>query len=519
MENQRSGDLPWPGAWPGERGRAHWWARGRKESCGQPWGPLGKIADSKWQTEGYVGFFPTITLCELFHKSGILSQTTALQPRDLLANLYSAATDAVAPGPALARRLEALPESARPIWILALGKAAFPMATAALDVLRHRRTSPAGGLIVGPAEAVSPHSSLVSVAGDHPEPGPGSMAAAGALERTVKLIPKSDEVWLLLSGGTSSLIAAPEPGLTPSDLTSIYSLLLGSGLDIAAMNRIRKRFSRWGGGKLARALSPAKVRGYVVSDVIGDDLASIGSGPCLPDPSTATDVRRLLEKAGLWTRVPESARVLIRSAEAGRIPETPKPGDEAFTKVTSQIIASNRLALQAAAERATKLGLDPILVDEPIAGEAAEVGRKLAADLRETCAGGPAGASRVRCIIWGGETTVTLDAGAAGLGGRCQELSLAAAETLRAEGASVTLLAAGTDGRDGPTDAAGAIVDRTTWTSIIRAGRDPSSDLGQHNAYYALDAAGALLRPGLTGTNVMDVVIGLCLGTTGDDRG
>lgn len=441
-------------------------------------------------------------------------------PRALLTDLYSAATAAVAPGPGLRASLDrqGIERSSDPVWILALGKAAVPMADTAVQALKDAGRLLAGGIVIGPSESGSRNSPLPYCQGDHPEPGAGSLAAAEALGRIVSRMSQNEEVWVLLSGGTTSLVAAPEEGLEAAELTAIYSLLLGSGLDITAMNRIRKRFSRWGGGKLARALAPATVRAYVVSDVIGDDLASIASGPCLPDPSTATDVRGLLEKAGLWTRVPESARVLIRLAEAGRIPETPKPGDEAFTKVTSQIIASNRLALQAAAERATKLGLDPILVDEPIAGEAAEVGRKLAADLRETCAGGPAGASRVRCIIWGGETTVTLDAGAAGLGGRCQELSLAAAETLRAEGASVTLLAAGTDGRDGPTDAAGAIVDRTTWTSIIRAGRDPSSDLGQHNAYYALDAAGALLRPGLTGTNVMDVVIGLCLGTTGDDR-
>jgi glycerate 2-kinase len=453
---------------------------------------------------------PTITLCELFHKSGTLSQPTLLQPRDLLANLYSAATDAVAPGPALARRLEAVPETGRPVWILALGKAAFPMATAALDILRHRGASPAGGLIVGPAEATTPHPAVDCVAGDHPEPGLASLAAAGALERTAERIPKTDEVWLLLSGGTSSLIAAPEPGLSPADLTAIYSLLLGSGLDITAMNRIRKRFSRWGGGKLARALAPARVLGFVVSDVIGDDLASIASGPAVPDPTTAGEIRDQLEQAGIWPRLPESARSLLLAVEAGERGETPKPGDNAFAGVSLEVIASNRLALEAAASRARQLGLTAVVASHPISGEAAPAGEWLARSLLERCARHGTPDKRL-CLIWGGETTVTLGEPSAGLGGRCQELALAAARALRGAAGEIALLAAGTDGRDGPTDAAGAIVDGRTWETIESSGRKPAQDLAEHNSYPALQTAGALLRPGLTGTNVMDLVIGCCL--------
>jgi glycerate 2-kinase len=421
------------------------------------------------------------------------------------------ATNAVAPGPALARRLEAVPESGRPVWILALGKAAFPMATAALDVLRGWRTSPAGGLIVGPAQAATPHPSLDCVAGDHPEPGLGSLAAAGALDRTVKRIPKTDEVWLLLSGGTSSLIAAPEPGLSSADLTSIYSVLLGSGLDITAMNRIRKRFSRWGGGKLARALAPAKVRGYVVSDVIGDDLASIGSGPSVPDPTLAREIREQLEQAGVWPRLPESARSLVLSVEAGERAETPKPGDKIFAGVSLEVIASNRLALEAAARRARELGLTAVMASTPISGEAAPVGESLARSLLGRCARRGTQPETGLCLIWGGETTVTLGEQSVGVGGRCQELALAAAGALRGAPEGIALLAAGTDGRDGPTDAAGAIVDGRTWQAIEGSGRNPAQDLAEHNSYPALGAAGALLRPGLTGTNVMDVMIGCCL--------
>ncbi|HEX6434113.1 MAG TPA: DUF4147 domain-containing protein, partial [Gemmatimonadales bacterium] len=295
----------------------------------------------------------SITLCELFHKASGLIAPTPPDLRSLLRDLYSAATAAVAPGAALAARLGNLPlDRERPPWIIALGKAALPMARAAVDLLAARGTQPAGGLVVAPAPAESPHPALGYIRGDHPEPGAGSLAAAIALASTAARVTGEDEVWVLLSGGTTSLIGAPEPGLTPQELSNLYSLLLGSGLDITAMNRIRKRFSRWGGGKLAQALAPARVRVYVVSDVIGDDLASIGSGPCVPDPTTAGEVHRLLEAAELWTRIPEAARTMVAAVEAGVLPETPKPGHRMFERVTLELIAGNRLALEAAAERA-----------------------------------------------------------------------------------------------------------------------------------------------------------------------
>jgi glycerate 2-kinase len=407
-------------------------------------------------------------------------------------------------------------KAARRVWVLALGKAALPMAETAVAALRQRGVQPAGGIVVGPEPGPSPDLGLPYLQGDHPEPGAGSAAAAAALTTIAAQITADAEVWVLLSGGTTSLIGAPEPGLTPSELSEIYSLLLGSGLDIAAMNRIRKRFSRWGAGKLARALAPARVQVYVVSDVIGDDLASIGSGPCVPDPTTASEVRGLLESAGLWRRIPEAARTLVRSVEAGSVPETPKPGDRAFARVTLELIASNRLALDAAAKRAVELGLTPLVTETLISGEACTAGATLAATLLHNCVQQPIPqpkrAGSPLCVIWGGETTVSLGDNPIGLGGRCQELALAAAQTLNRAADGVALLAAGTDGRDGPTDAAGAIVDNRTWTKIASAGRDPARDLAAHDAYHALDAAGALLRPGLTGTNVMDVVIGLCPG-------
>ena len=432
---------------------------------------------------------------------------------DLLLDLYRAATTAAAPGPALAARLERVElDPARRVWILALGKAALPMATTAVAVLRTHGRDPSGGLIVALVEGQSPHPVLDLVKGDHPEPGPNSLAAAQAVGGAVGRVSPSDEVWVLLSGGTTSLVGAPEPGITPAELTAIYTLLLGSGLDITAMNRIRKRFSRWGGGKLARALAPARVRVYIVSDVIGDDLASIGSGPCVPDPTSAADIRALLEGAGLWSRMPESARQVVSSAILGKTPETPKPGDEAFARVTLELVASNRLALEAAAKRAAELGLAPRVVETPLAGEASTDGASIAASLLNNCVRPsiPQPSRSQPCLIWGGETTVTLGDNPTGLGGRSQELALAAARALDGASSGIALLAAGTDGRDGPTDAAGAIVDGRTWTAIESRGRDPAHDLAAHDAYPALDSVGALLKPGLTGTNVMDIVIGIC---------
>ena len=435
---------------------------------------------------------------------------------ELLDHLYAVATAAVDPGPAVADRLRRVAVD-RPIRLIALGKAALPMARAAVEVLRTRGAAPAGGLIVSPAEDASPHPALRLVVGDHPEPGPRSHAAAEALARAVAGVRPGDEVWVLLSGGTTSLIGAPDEGIAAADLTALYSLLLGSGLDIAAMNRVRKRFSRWGGGKLARALAPAPVRAWVVSDVIGDDLASIGSGPLVPDAVTARDVRDLLQQTALWSRIPAALRDRLAAVDRGEMPETPKPGDEAFARVSLELVASNRLALEAAARRAAELGLAPVVAQAPLAGEASAVGASVAAALLQHCVspGIPQPDARAatpalpRCLIWGGETTVTLGPDA-GLGGRSQELALAAARVIAGAPDGLALLAAGTDGRDGPTDAAGAVVDGGTWARITAAGRDPARDLAAHDAYRALDAAGALLRPGLTGTNVMDIVIGVC---------
>jgi glycerate 2-kinase len=439
-----------------------------------------------------------------------------IDAKALLTEIYQAAVAAAAPGPALIRALQRAPIDDH-VWLIALGKAAAPMAEAAVGVLAGHGSqgshgsrgsggkgiAPAGGLIVPPVATPAPHPSLAVIAGDHPEPGTGSLAAADALDSLVRKIPPGDTAWVLLSGGTTSLIGAPQPGIAAGDLKALYTSLLRSGLDIKEMNRVRKRFTRWSGGRLARSLAHARVRCYIVSDVIGDDLAAIGSGPCVPDPSTAWDVRDALVRARLWDGLGHSLRQHLDAIDRGDIPETPKPGDAVFDRVENTLVATNRLALEAAGRRASEAGLAAEIVDSPFAGEAAIAGARIA----ETLLAGRRDNESSRCLILGGETTVTIADESTGIGGRSQELALAAARVLRGAPPPVALLAAGTDGRDGPTDAAGAIVDGTTWAAVAAAGRDPESDLRHHDSYAALASVDALITTGPTGTNVMDVVI------------
>jgi glycerate-2-kinase len=415
---------------------------------------------------------------------------------------YRAAIEAAMPGPAVDRALSASPLPEAPPWILAIGKAAAAMAGAASEFLARHGLRPAGGLVVAPASATV--AGLDLLVGDHPLPGPGSARAAEAIGRLCQEIPAGRMVYLLLSGGASSLMAGPDTGLTITDLRSASEQLLRSGLDIAGMNLIRKRLSRWAGGRLAVALQHTALLQLVVSDVIGDDLAAIGSGPAVPDPSTAEAALALLDRAELRHLMPAAAIALLEAIRAGRRADLPSPGHPAFASVATSLVASNRDALRGAATEARRLGWEVTVDPAPIRGEARTMGTAIADRLLHA----PESALS-RLLVVGGETTVRLGS-ATGRGGRCQEMALAAALELdRARDRRVCILAAGTDGRDGPTDAAGAIVTGSTCLAIRGRGMDPGTALERHDSHGALDAAGALLRVGQTGTNVMDVVLGL----------
>jgi glycerate 2-kinase len=441
---------------------------------------------------------------------------TPSEPRSLLADLYWAAVKAVAPGPALRVALEAEPSPpAQRVHLLALGKAASPMAAEAVAVLRRMGRRPAGGLLVVPEATACPDPSLPVVVGDHPVPGEGSFAASDRLAEAIQSVRAGDEVWVLLSGGASSLIAAPLPGISRRDLLELFRLLLGSGLDISAMNRVRKRFTRWGGGRLGTALAHSIVKNFTISDVINDDLASIGSGPCVADPTTAGELIEFLIQHEMWEPLSPALQAHLLGVRAGQAAETPKPGNPALERIATKIIASNRLAVEAACRQARLLGTSATIVNAALDGEAAVRGREIADRLCSNHASAPgmtqgSGMYNHSLFVWGGETTVTLPADA-GLGGRNQELALAAAKRLH-DIAGPMLLSAGTDGRDGPTDAAGAYADGSTWRRIREAGRDPDRDLARHDSHAALEAAGDLFRTGLTGTNVMDLVLGFVPG-------
>jgi len=435
--------------------------------------------------------------------------------RTLLLDLYDAAVSAAAPGPVTARAVDALPiDRDRRVWILAFGKAAEPMAAAAVGSLLHSRHSIVGGVMVTSDAAASPYPTLLSLRGDHPIPGRHSVASANRLGDVIAARRGNDVVIVLISGGTSSMIGAPLRGMAESDLALLYEMLLGAGLDIRTMNAVRKRFSRWAAGRLALALAPAAMHCLAISDVPDDDLSVIGSGPCVPDTTTIADVKAILERVDLLVRIPQTYRDYLAAVARGSIPETLGPSHPAFAHVAARVIGNVRLAVAGAAARAREHGASAEIVDTLLSGEAAAAGESIARQLLTyRIAHGAGGGPSV--TIWGGEPTVTLSRGSGAHptgGGRCQELALAAARVLhdaRGHTSTITILAAGTDGRDGATDAAGACVDSSTWRTIAAAGRDPAAALAAHESFGALRAANALVPRRDTGTNVTDVVIGL----------
>lgn len=430
-------------------------------------------------------------------------------------DLYDAAVAGADPGPITVDALRDLGvESEQRVWLFAFGKAAHPMATAAVSSLERDGDSITAGVVVAPEAQSSTHPAITALVGDHPIPGRRSLAAAQRIGELAAGVRGDDVALVLISGGATSLIGAPLRGTPEPDLVHLYELLLGSGLDIREMNAVRKRFARWGAGRLAVALAPARTHALLISDVESDDPADIASGPCTPDPNSVHDVIGILERTGLYGRIAPSMREYLVGVAGGTIPETPRAAHPAFAHVTTRIIGSNRLSTEAVARRAAARSIPVVNHGSVLSGDAATCGATLAASLLDRARAGWRG-----CVIWGGETTVHLEApasvdearaGGVPLGGRCQELALAASRVLAEAGDAarhITLLAAGTDGRDGPTDAAGAFADATVWDAIRASGRAPERALAHHESYSALDAVGALHRRGHTGTNVRDVVI------------
>jgi hydroxypyruvate reductase len=389
---------------------------------------------------------------------------------------------------------------------LAVGKAARAMADEAAAILGARLDS---GLVVtsgggkrGGRRADGPVRTLEA---GHPLPDARGLAATAEAERLLGGLKAEDLLLLLLSGGASALLPAPVEGVSLEDKARATGLLLEAGAPIHELNAVRKHLSRFKGGQLARLAAPARVAALVLSDVVGDDLSTIASGPASPDPTTFADALAVLESRGLTRRVPRTVLEHLWAGVRGRRKETPKPGDPVFRRVTAEVVGSNRLCLEAAARGARRQGYRPLILTSRLEGEAREVAVVLVALLRE-CATAGRPVPLPACLLAGGETTVTVRG--RGQGGRNQELAVAAVEPLAAFETAALLASLATDGVDGRSDAAGGVVDRHTLSRAQDLGlAPPSAFLARSDSRGFLGPVGGLILTGPTGTNVMDLTV------------
>jgi len=389
------------------------------------------------------------------------------------------------------------------VWLIAAGKAAVRMAEAAAKALGQLLT---GGVVVTKyhhSQGVELPSCLQIYEGGHPVPDERGMAGARAIEALLSGTNPQDRVILLVSGGASALLPLPVGGVALEDLQTLTNLLLRSGAAIEELNTIRKHLDRLKGGRLAQLAAPAPLAALILSDVIGDPLDVIASGPAVPDPTTYADAIAILARRGLIHACPKAILDCLQSGAAGEIAETPKPGDVLFDNVTNTLIGSNRLAARAAAQEAERLGYHTLILTTRLEGEACEVG-KMAAALAKSLVFDGDPFPPPACLILGGETTVTVRGG--GKGGRNQEIAAAAAGAL--DGVpGVAVMALATDGTDGPTGAAGGLVDGGSAEQARQAGYDLNRALAENDTYPWLEAAGGLMITGPTGTNVNDLLV------------
>ncbi len=388
-----------------------------------------------------------------------------------------------------------------PTALFATGKASLTMASAALAL-----TAPRMGVVTAVPDlipTVELPEGIEVLPADHPLPSHRNLQAARRVEAFMDRLGEQDTLLALISGGGSAHLCSPVPPLTLDDLRRATDALLRAGATIQELNAVRKHAERLKGGNLARLAFPARVHCLVVSDVMGDRLDTISSGPFAPDPTTYADALEALRTHGLLDLVPALTRHL-EAGLAGRHPETPKVGDPCFARVESHIIASNAQVVRACAAALRETGYEVLEERTQCTGQAGELGRRLARRAIDAARNSP---RRAMAIVMGGETTVDTK-GASGLGGRMQELALAAAVEIEGE-PGITVLAVATDGIDGPTDAAGAVVDGKACARMRARGVDPRRALESHDSYHALDAARSLLRTGPTGTNVNDIAVAL----------
>jgi glycerate-2-kinase len=424
----------------------------------------------------------------------------ALAAVDAAACTREALAGAAGAGLAVAGR--ALPPAAR-VFLLAAGKAAAPMARVFEE---WAGVQLAGGLAVTKDGHGAALARLRLREAAHPLPDARSERAGREALALAAATRREDVLCVLLSGGASSLLACPAEGLTLSDLRDTTQCLLDAGADIHELNTVRKHLSALAGGRLARAAGAGRIEVLALSDVPGDRADVIASGPCAADPSSYAEALAALARRGVCERVPARVRALLEAGARGERAETPKPGDPALARVRTTILASNASAVAAAREAAARRGLRAVVVSQPLSGEAREEGRRLARLARTLSSAQPSAQppAQPTCLVAGGETTVRVRG--RGRGGRNQELALAAALAL-AGGAPAALLAAGTDGSDGPTEAAGAYADEGSVERGRRAGVDAAAALAENDSHSFFSAEGGLFVTGPTGTNVMDLAL------------
>jgi glycerate 2-kinase len=383
------------------------------------------------------------------------------------------------------------------IWVVGMGKASAAMAQPLLELLGDRIRD--GVIVVKYGHGLFLPGIEVFEAG-HPLPDEDGVEGVGEMVRLLERTGPGDLVLCLISGGGSALSPAPPPGVTLEDKQDVTRLLLASGATIHEINTVRKHLSRIKGGQLVRLAHPARVISLILSDVVGDDLDTIASGPTVPDGGTFQDAVQILKNRRIYDTTPSPILAYLESGIRGEVPETHKMGESSLADVQNLIVGSNAQALLAAEDKATELGYAASVILGYEEGEASEVAQAHVALAREARAKG----SPPSCLLTGGETTVTLKGD--GWGGRNQEFALAAA--LGLEGMrGVVLLAGGTDGTDGLTDAAGALVDGTSVSRGRAAGMEAQAYLDRNDSYHFFQPLGDLLVTGPTLTNVMDLRI------------
>lgn len=405
-----------------------------------------------------------------------------MQPHKLL-NLFETGILAASPARGVTQALQDDPliqPACGRLFVVAIGKAAGGMMRAALPLL----PTPTSALVVTNYENAAPVSGAKVLAAGHPVPDEAGLVAGKAVMRILSAAGPDDRILALISGGGSALLPAPVDPLTLADKAAVSRLLLGAGLDISSVNAIRQHLSLLKGGGFLRLAQPAVVRALILSDVIGDDLRAIASGMTTAPLMPRADVISMLKQADLWPQLPPNARIALSRPEGAS--DTPL--------AQNQLVGSNGMSLNAMQADCPSA----VILSDCLVGDVAAAAAQIVAHART------AGRQKLTALF-GGETTVTLTG--TGMGGRNQELALRVALGLEGWSRPWLFLSGGTDGRDGPTDAAGGIVSPDTLHRIRAAGGDPVKLLQNNDSYKALDLAGGLLRTGGTGTNVADLQI------------